>query len=720
MVMTGVYDPPLVALSILVASLASYTALDLGGRLEKARGRARALWLLTAAVSMGGGIWAMHFIAMLAFIMPTPMSYDVWLTALSLIVAIIVTGIGFYVISGRGNAPPCIALSGIIMGLGIVGMHYTGMAATRGHAGLHYGGVYVVLSVVIAICASTAALWLAVRNTDLRQRLVAAVVMGFAISGMHYTAMAGTVFAGHGLATEAAAFSNLDRAWIALAVAGITLLILALALIASLFDRRVAIAEAREALLRQALDTIPIMVWQARPDGLVEYVNKRVLDYTGSPLQESSESWWRAVVHPADLALFQGWWRGLAAGCAPADIEVRLRRFDGACRSAEDALRSSEAYLAEAQCLSRTGSFGWRIDNGDIFWSSETYRIFAVDRARKPDIDLIMQRTHPDDRAGLNQAIDEAVRRRCPIEVAHRLLLPDGAVRHVKVVAHATSDRSSGIDYIGAVTDVTEAKLAEQALHAAQAELAHAARVSTLGELAASIAHEVNQPIAAIVASGSACLNWLQRDTPDLGEVRHTVNSMIGDGQRAAEVIRRLRALTRKGEPQKTPLEINQVIDEALVLVEREILAHRVVLRKEFADGLPAVPGDRIQLQQVMINLVMNSLDAMASVVDRSRELTIRSECRPTDEILVTVQDTGVGIDPARADKLFDAFFSTKRDGMGMGLRICRSILKAHGGQLWAARNHAVGASFQFTLPSQNRVEEHVELAPTAAGRIYC
>src|SRR6267143_4642494 len=247
MVVTGTHDPYLVALSILVASFASYTALDLSGHVGAARGFARSVWLVAAAITMGGGIWSMHFVAMLAFIMPTPMSYDIGLTTLSLVVAMFVTGGGFYVINRQSESPLRLVLSGIFMGLGIAAMHYTGMAAMRGHAELSYDLLLVALSLVIAIGASTVALWLAFRTTDLGQRLVAAVVMGLAISGMHYTAMRAAIFTAHGPVPEAHGYASLDQTNLALAVAGTTFVILASALIASLSEQKRAEEALREA-----------------------------------------------------------------------------------------------------------------------------------------------------------------------------------------------------------------------------------------------------------------------------------------------------------------------------------------------------------------------------------------------------------------------------------------------------------------------------------------
>src|SRR5258705_3027805 len=391
MVVTGTYDPYLVALSILVAVFASYTALDLGGRVAAARGLARRVWLAAAAITMGGGIWSMHFVAMLAFIMPTPMSYDVGLTTLSLVVAMFVTGGGFYVISRRSGSRLRLVLSGIFIGLGIAAMHYTGIAAMREHVDLSYDRIFVALSLIIAIGASTAALWLAFRTTDLGQKLIAAVVMGLAISGMHYTAMGGTTFAAHGPVPEVHGYASLDHTNLALAVAGTTFVILASALIASL----------------------------------------------------------------------------------------------------------------------------------------------------------------------------------------------------------------------------SEQKRAEEALREAQADLAHVTRVTTLGEIAASIAHEVNQPLAAVVANSEACLRWLDRGTPDLDAARRSVEWIIDDGTRAAEIISRIRLLFKKGTPQRELVDVNEVIRGLIVLLRGQITRHRISVRMELAADLPQVRGDRVQLQQVMMNLMMNGIDAM-------------------------------------------------------------------------------------------------------------
>ncbi len=259
-------------------------------------------------------------------------------------------------------------------------------------------------------------------------------------------------------------------------------------------------------------------------------------------------------------------------------------------------------------------------------------------------------------------------------------------------------ERGAPVAVLETNNDISERKRAEEKLRKAQAELAHVTRLTTMGELATSIAHEVNQPLAAIVNNGGACLRWLTGDSPNLEEARETARRVIRDGNRASEVISRIRALVRKTDPEKTRLDIDATIREIILLAQNEAGQKGVVLRTELAADLPPVLGDRVQLQQVILNLVMNGVEAMSSVSDRPRELLISSRRHESDRVLVAVQDSGIGIDPESLKKIFDPFYTTKSQGMGMGLTISRSIVENHGGRLWVVPNDGPGATFQFTL----------------------
>jgi two-component system sensor kinase FixL len=258
--------------------------------------------------------------------------------------------------------------------------------------------------------------------------------------------------------------------------------------------------------------------------------------------------------------------------------------------------------------------------------------------------------------------------------------------------------RGNPVATIETNNDITARKQAEDALQRTRSELAHVTRVMTLGELVASIAHEVNQPLAAVVANGEASLRWLGHSTPQLEEARHAIERIINEGIRASEVIKRLRSLLAKGEAERVPLDINQVINDVLPLVQREALDHNVSLRIEADSDLPAVLGDRVQLQQVVLNLVMNAIEATSDVTDRPCRVLVHTFLNEDGQVVVTVQDTGHGINPEEADRLFNPFFSTKSDGMGMGLSICRSIIEGHDGQIWASQNIDHGAKLQFAL----------------------
>lgn len=369
----------------------------------------------------------------------------------------------------------------------------------------------------------------------------------------------------------------------------------------------------------------------------------------------------------------------------------------------EQELRRSEAFLAEGQRLSSTGSFSWRADTNVITWSEELYRIYDIPQGVTVTLELIGTRVHPDDNASLNEMIDWARSAGSNFEYDHRLRMPDQSVKFLHMVAHATRDQDDRLEYIGAVQDVTQRRLSEEALGKARAELAHVARVTTLGALTASIAHEVNQPLSGIITNASTGLRMLAADPPNVEGALETVRRTLRDGNRAADVIARLRALFRKKHFTNESVDLNEAAREVIALSLSEFQRSRVVLRTELADDLPPVIGDRVQLQQVILNLFLNASDAMSGVDDRPRQLLVRTELDEEARVRVSVQDAGMGIEPKNAEKLFDAFYTTKSAGMGIGLSVSRSIIEGHHGRLWASSNDGPGATFSFSIPGGTR-----------------
>jgi PAS domain S-box-containing protein len=372
-------------------------------------------------------------------------------------------------------------------------------------------------------------------------------------------------------------------------------------------------------------------------------------------------------------------------------------------KQAENALRRSDAYLTEAQRLSLTGSFGWKVSSGELYWSEETFRILGYDRTTKPSLELIVQRTHPADIARVRELVDRASREGRDWELEHQLLMPDGSIKSAHVVARAARDESGRVEFIGAIMDVSAAKRAEQELRQAQAELAHISRVTALGELAASIAHEVNQPITGVVSNAEAALSWLGAEPPNLVRVREVLGHIVKDGLRAGDIIYRIRALIKRAPPRMAQVDVNEAVLDVITLTRSELLRHGVLLETRLATGLPLIEGDRIQLQQVMLNLILNAVEAMSGIDEGARAMQISSGREGSNGVLVSVRDLGPGLDPQSADRLFEAFYTTKPDGLGMGLAICSSIVTAHGGKLWATANEPRGAVFQFTLPLVGR-----------------
>jgi len=483
-----------------------------------------------------------------------------------------------------------------------------------------------------------------------------------------------------------------------------------------------------EAKLRQVIDTIPTLSWCNFPDGSNEFLSSSWHAYTGlSP--EQSHGWgWKTAFHPDDLPPLLEKWGALLISGEAGEIEARLRRHDGAYRwfliraqplredggkivrwygtstDIDDHKRAvaqvEQAYLrlAEAQQLSKTGSFITDLLADEHNWSEEAFRIFEFDPATKVNVQMIRDMVHPEDLPSFDSVIAQGMTGK-DVTFDFRILTSRGAVKHVRGMARVMEQVAGRPLFIGALQDVTERRVAEEALNRARSELAHVARVTTLNALTASIAHEVNQPLSGIITNASTCLRMLNGDPPNLDGARETVRRTLRDGNRAKDVITRLRALFSKKELTLESLDLNEAAQEVIALSLSDLQRNRVVLKTELADGLPQVIGDRVQLQQVILNLIRNATDAMTAVDDRPRELLIKTENDEDRMARVSVTDAGSGFETEAAEKLFEVFYTTKPEGMGIGLSVSRSIIEAHHGRLWATSNDGPGVTFSFSIP---------------------
>jgi PAS domain S-box-containing protein len=377
----------------------------------------------------------------------------------------------------------------------------------------------------------------------------------------------------------------------------------------------------------------------------------------------------------------------------------------------ESALKRSETFLAEAQRLSLTGSFAWHVATDDVSWSEQAHRTYGFENGAPVTLEVIGSRVHPDDLPVLREMIERARGGASDFECEFRLQMPDQFVRYLHLVAHGSCDQDGQLEYVGAIRDVTQHRLSEEALSRARSDLAHVARATSLGALTASIAHEVNQPLSGIITNASTCLRMLLADPPNVHGALETARRTIRDGNRASDVITRLRALFAKKVASTESVDLNEAAQEVIALSRSELQRGRALLRLELDDNLPLVTGDRVQLQQVMLNLLLNASDAMSGINDRPRQLVLRTEPCESGEVRVTVKDAGVGLDPQGIDRLFEAFYTTKSGGMGIGLSVSRSIVDSHHGRLWATPNVGPGATFSFVIP---RAPEDPPRAPRA------
>jgi PAS domain S-box-containing protein len=365
----------------------------------------------------------------------------------------------------------------------------------------------------------------------------------------------------------------------------------------------------------------------------------------------------------------------------------------------EEELRRSEAFLAQAQQLSRTGSFSWRVATDEITWSEELYRIYELERGTAITFDVIRTRVHPEDLTLYEKMVEQARNGADDFEWQYRLLMPDESIKHMHAVAKATRDSAGQLEYIAAVRDVTARRLADEALDRARSELARVARVMSLGALTASIAHEVNQPLSGIITNASTCMRMLDSEPPNVDGARETTKRTIRDGRRAADVITRLRALFTHKETATEWVDLNEATEEVIALSRAELERNGVITRIDLVDELPKVMGDRVQLQQVILNLLRNGSDAMSNVDDRPREILFKTEIEEDNSVRLSVRDAGVGFEPQALDRLFQSFYTTKADGMGIGLSVSRSLIENHHGRLWATPNDGPGVTFSFSLP---------------------
>jgi len=480
--------------------------------------------------------------------------------------------------------------------------------------------------------------------------------------------------------------------------------------------------------LNRTVDALPALAWTAFPDGRVEFVNRSWCEYTGLSPEQASDEGWQVAFHPDDRSGLLESWRAVVASGKAGEAEARMRRFDGTyrrfvCRAspiadlagnvvmwcgvntdiedrklAEERLRKSAALMARVEQLSSSGSFCWRPATGALTWSEQLYRIFGIEPGVPITMDMIAARFDSDDLNLLREAFERA-REGKDLELDHRLRLPDGSVRYIHVQALATRDPQGWLDYIGTVRDMTEHRQSEEARLALRTELSHQSRVSDLGALTVSIAHEINQPLTGVITNASTGLRMLSAEPPNVEGALETVRRTIRDGRRASDVLAHMRLLFSKTPVTTDAVDLVEAAYEVIELLRDEIRNARIVLRMNTYDDLPPVTGDRLQLQQVVLNLLLNAIESMRGVNDRPRQMLVKIEPDDSHRVQLAVTDSGEGFDSQLAGKLADAFLASRTEDLGTGLLASRRIIESHGGRLWASANAGHGATFAFSIP---------------------
>ncbi|ESZ24043.1 PAS domain-containing protein [Mesorhizobium sp. L2C084A000] len=485
---------------------------------------------------------------------------------------------------------------------------------------------------------------------------------------------------------------------------------------------------ASEVEARLAVDSIDGMICLFTPEGVLNGGNRRLLEYFKLPLEEVMKWATNGITHPDDLQHCSESFMASVASGEPYDFETRFRRFDGVFRwfqirglplfnsqgeiirwyglltdiddrkHAEEKLKHSQMLLAEGQRMSLSGTFSWLLESDELTFSEELHRIFGFDAGARVTFEAIQSRVHREDLPLLAGKMAEVRSGGDNPEYEIRLCMPDGTIKYLKVIGRLIKNGRS--ECIGAVQDVTPKRLAEQARDELRSELAHVTRVTSLGAMAASIAHEVNQPLSGIVTNASTSLRMLAANPPNLEGARETARRTIRDGNRAADVITRLRALFDRRVPQVEQVDLNEAAREVVALCWNDLQRVRASLRTELAEGLPLVSGDRVQLQQVVMNLLRNSADALAGIDNAPRYIVLTTTVGEEGAVRLSVSDSGIGLRDVDPDRVFDAFYSTKGDGMGIGLSVSRAIIESHGGKLWAEATGGPGAIFTLSIPT--------------------